>query len=91
MRGGACGQRSLTCHLLRSVASVAVFSPWAGGLGGRLGDAAASAVALGVWLGSVLLAESMPRAGRRGPAEVLLRRLSYRQTPLATPGAPVRR
>ncbi|WP_234359001.1 DUF418 domain-containing protein [Plantactinospora sp. BC1] len=82
----ACGQRSLTCYLLQSVAFVALFSPWAAGLGGRLGDAGASAVALGVWLGTVLLAELMRRAGRRGPAEVLLRRLSYRQTPLAAAG-----
>ncbi|MEN3607942.1 DUF418 domain-containing protein [Plantactinospora sp. ZYX-F-223] len=82
----ACGQRSLTCYLLQSVAFVALFSPWTGGLGGRLGDAAASAVALGVWLGTVLLAELMRRAGRRGPAEVLLRRLSYRHTPLAAAG-----
>ncbi|GIG86311.1 DUF418 domain-containing protein [Plantactinospora endophytica] len=82
----ACGQRSLTCYLLQSVAFVAVFSPWAGGLGGRLGDAGASAVAATVWLGTVLLAELMRRSGRRGPAEVLLRRLSYRKTPLAAAG-----
>ncbi|GAA3727500.1 DUF418 domain-containing protein [Plantactinospora mayteni] len=82
----ACGQRSLTCYLLQSVAFVALFSPWAGGLGGRLGDAGASAVALGIWLGTVLLAELMRRSGRRGPAEVLLRRLSYRQTSLAVAG-----
>ncbi|MGI5213497.1 DUF418 domain-containing protein [Plantactinospora sp. CA-290183] len=74
----ACGQRSLTCYLLQSAVFVAIFAPYAGGAGGRLSDAGASAVAVGTWLGTVLLAELMRRAGRRGPAEVLLRRLSDR-------------
>ncbi|WP_416906383.1 DUF418 domain-containing protein [Micromonospora echinospora] len=74
----ACGQRSLTCYLLQSVAFVAIFVPYTGALGGRLGDAGASAVAVGVWLATVLLADGMRRRGRRGPAETLLRRLSYR-------------
>ncbi|MEE6257461.1 DUF418 domain-containing protein [Plantactinospora sonchi] len=74
----ACGQRSLTCYLLQSVAFVLIFVPYLGGLGGRIGDAGASAVAVGVWLGTVLLADAMRRAHWRGPAEVLLRRLSYR-------------
>jgi uncharacterized protein len=40
-------------------------------------DAEASAVAIGTWLTTVLLAELMRRAGWRGPAEALLRRLTY--------------
>ncbi|MFC6017683.1 DUF418 domain-containing protein [Plantactinospora solaniradicis] len=82
----ACGQRSLTCYLLQSVAFVALFAPFTAGLGGRLTDAGASAVAVGVWLGTVLLAELMRRSGQRGPAEVLLRRLSYRTVPARTRG-----
>ena len=74
----ACGQRSLTCYLLQSVAFVALFAPFTLGLGGVLTDAAASLVAVGTWLLTVLLAEAMRRAGWRGPAEVLLRRLTYR-------------
>ncbi|MEV0328328.1 DUF418 domain-containing protein [Micromonospora echinospora] len=74
----ACGQRSLTCYLLQSVAFVAIFVPYTGALGGRLGDAGASAVAVGVWFATVLIADGMRRRGRRGPAETLLRRLSYR-------------
>jgi uncharacterized protein len=74
----ACGQRSLTCYLLQSVGFVALFAPFTLGLGGRLGDAGASAVALGIWLATVLLADQMRRAGSRGPAESLLRRLTYR-------------
>lgn len=73
----ACGQRSLTCYLLQSVGFVAIFAPFTLGLGGRLGDAGASMVAIGVWLATVLLAGAMRRAGRRGPAEDLLRRLAY--------------
>ncbi|MGW5362553.1 DUF418 domain-containing protein [Actinopolymorpha pittospori] len=74
----ACGQRSLTCYLLQSVLFVAIFAPFTAGLGGRLGDAGASAVAVGVWATTVLLADRLRRSGRRGPAEVLLRRLTYR-------------
>jgi uncharacterized membrane protein YeiB len=84
----ACGQRSLTCYLLQSVGFVALFAPFTLGLGGRLGDAGASALAIGVWLTTVLLAEQMRRAGWRGPAEQLLRQLTYtarRSTPPREP------
>jgi uncharacterized membrane protein YeiB len=77
----ACGQRSLTCYLLQSVGFVALFAPYTLGLGGRLGDAGASALAIGTWLATVLLAEWMRRTGRRGPAEDLLRRLTYASSP----------
>ncbi|MGW3353767.1 DUF418 domain-containing protein [Nonomuraea rubra] len=73
----ACGQRSLTCYLLQSVVFVALLSPYAGGLGGRLGSAATVALGLFTWAGTVLVAEVMRRAGARGPAEALLRRLVY--------------
>jgi uncharacterized membrane protein YeiB len=84
----ACGQRSLTCYLLQSVAFVALFAPFTLGLGGRLGDAAASALAIGTWLVTVLLAELMRRAGWRGPAEQLLRRLTYTARRLTPPREP---
>lgn len=73
----ACGQRSLTCYLLQSVAFVAVFVPYTAALGGRLSDAGASAVAVATWLAPVLLVDAMRRAEWRGPAETLLRRLAY--------------
>ncbi|GAA5082551.1 putative membrane protein YeiB [Thermocatellispora tengchongensis] len=75
----ACGQWSLTCYLLQSVAFVAIFAPYAGGLGTRVGDAAASGIAVLTWLATVLLAALLSRAGRRGPAEAALRRLTYRR------------
>lgn len=73
----ACGQRSMTCYLLQSVVFVAVFVPYAGGLGTELGTAEASAIAICTWLATVAFAEALRRAGRRGPAETLLRRLTY--------------
>ncbi|MEU6858235.1 DUF418 domain-containing protein [Glycomyces sp. NPDC046736] len=73
----ACGQRSLTCYLLQSVAFTAIFTPMFGNLGARLSDAAASGIAVLVWAATVALAAAMARAGARGPAEVLLRRLTY--------------
>ncbi|GGN25952.1 hypothetical protein GCM10011609_80600 [Lentzea pudingi] len=74
----ACGQRSMTCYLLQSVVFVAVFVPYAGGLGDRLGTAAASGVALLTWLATVVSAEVLRRNNKRGPAETLLRKLAYR-------------
>ncbi|MDP4509623.1 DUF418 domain-containing protein [Nonomuraea turcica] len=73
----ACGQWSLTCYLLQSVIFVAVFAPYAGGLGARVGDAAASGIAVLTWLATVVLAALLAPRGRRGPAEALLRRLTY--------------
>lgn len=73
----ACGQWSLTCYLLQSVIFVAVFAPYAGGVGAHVGDAAASGIAVLTWLFTVLLAASLAPRGRRGPAETLLRRLTY--------------
>ncbi|MEU6246024.1 DUF418 domain-containing protein [Glycomyces sp. NPDC047010] len=73
----ACGQRSLTCYVLQSVAFVALFSPQGAGLGTELTDAAASAIAVAVWAATVALAAAMARNGRRGPLETLLRRLTY--------------
>ncbi|MFD7658431.1 DUF418 domain-containing protein [Actinosynnema sp. NPDC059797] len=74
----ATGQRSLSCYLFQSVVFVALLTPWALGLGRTLGTAGVGLLALGTWLVSVLLADLLRRAGRRGPAEVLLRRLVYR-------------
>lgn len=76
----ACGQRSLSCYLFQSVVFVALLMPYTLGLGGTLGSAGVALLALGTWLVSVLLADRMRRAGKRGPAEVLLRRLTYRSS-----------
>lgn len=77
----ACGQRSMTCYLLQSVVFVAVLAAYGGGLGNRFGLAATAALATATWALTVLLADGMARRNYRGPAEVLLRRLTYRRSP----------
>jgi uncharacterized membrane protein YeiB len=71
----------MTCYLLQSVVFVAVLAAYGGGLGNRLGLAEIAMLATVTWVLTVLLAQAMSRRGYRGPAEVLLRRLTY--------GAPV--
>ena len=76
----ACGQRSMTCYLLQSVVFVAVLAAYGGGLGNRFGLATTAALAVATWALTVLLADGMARRNYRGPAEVLLRRLTYRRS-----------
>ncbi|MFS0699646.1 DUF418 domain-containing protein [Cellulomonas sp. 179-A 4D5 NHS] len=73
----AVGERSLTSYLLQSVMFAPLLSAWGLGLGGRIGTAQAAVLAVAVWLVTVVIAVAMHRAGRRGPFEVLLRRLTY--------------
>jgi uncharacterized membrane protein YeiB len=77
----AVGQRSLTCYLCQSVVWTLAFAPYTLDLGDDLGVAATAALAAGTWLATVGLAELMRRRGMRGPAEVLLRRLTYGRVP----------
>jgi uncharacterized membrane protein YeiB len=77
----ACGQRSMTCYLLQSVVFVAVLAAYGGGLGNRLGHVEVVALATATWVLTVLLADGMRRRGSRGPAEHLLRRLTYSRLP----------
>jgi uncharacterized protein len=76
----ACGQRSMTCYLLQSVVFVAVLAAYGGGLGNRFGLATTAALAAATWALTVLLTDGMARRNYRGPAEVLLRRLTYRRS-----------
>lgn len=72
----ACGRRSLSCYLAQSVAFV--FLPaWTFGVGSRIGLWEAALIGLGAWLVILVIAAASERAGLRGPAEVLLRRLTY--------------
>ncbi|MFC0713359.1 DUF418 domain-containing protein [Cellulomonas biazotea] len=73
----AVGERSLTSYLLQSLMFAPLLSAWGLGLGGRIGTAQAAALAVGVWLVTVMIAVALDRTGRRGPFEVLLRRLTY--------------
>ena len=73
----ATGERSLSCYLAQSVVFVALLPAWTLGLGGTLGTAEATALGLLTWLLTVFGADALARRGRRGPAETLLRRLTY--------------
>jgi uncharacterized membrane protein YeiB len=73
----ALGQRSMSMYLFQTVVWVALFAPFGLGLEDRMGLAGATAVAITTWVVSVLVADLMGKAGYRGPAEILLRRLSY--------------
>lgn len=75
----ALGQRSMSFYLFQSVVFVAVFAPFAFGLEDALGLTGATAVAAATWLVSLVIADVMRRGGYRGPAENLLRRLTYRR------------
>ena len=73
----AVGERSLTCYLLQSVLLAPLLSAWGLGLADGIGTAVVAGVCVAVWLVTVALAVVLDRAGRRGPAELLLRRLVY--------------
>jgi uncharacterized protein len=73
----ACGQRSLSCYLAQSVAFVALLPAWTFGLGEDAHVWQTALYAVGTWLVILLVAAASDRAGYRGPAELLLRRLTY--------------
>jgi uncharacterized membrane protein YeiB len=73
----ACGQRSLSCYLAQSVAFGVLLPAWALDLGARLSVAQTALLAFAVWAVILVVAAVSARAGVRGPAEVLLRRLTY--------------
>ncbi|NAZ85131.1 DUF418 domain-containing protein [Kineococcus sp. T90] len=73
----ALGRRSLSGYLGHSAVFALLLPASVLGLGGELGVAQASALAVLTWLVLLLGAAALERAGARGPAEVLLRRLTY--------------
>ena len=84
----AVGQRSLTFYLFQSIVFAPLLAAWGFGLGQHLSTTASTALALGVWLISVLIAGWMASRDMRGPAERLLRRLTYgKQDAAAQAGA----
>jgi uncharacterized protein len=83
----ACGQRSLSCYLAQSVAFVALLPAWTFGLGEDAHVWQTALYAVGAWLVILLVAEASARAGYRGPAELLLRRLTYGPRRTSQPAA----
>lgn len=73
----ATGQRSMTCYLLQSVVWTLVFTPFLLDLSGELTVAATALLASVTWLLTVVAADRMRSTGRRGPFEVLVRRVTY--------------
>jgi uncharacterized membrane protein YeiB len=75
----ALGQRSMTGYLFQSVAWLVLLAPFTLNLGDRLGSTAftAAGVAVLVWTVSVIGAYQLKKRSYRGPAETLLRRLTY--------------
>jgi uncharacterized protein len=71
----ALGQRSLSGYLFQSVAWLVLFAPWTLHLGGTY---AAALAAVAVWAVSLVAAQAMNAREYRGPAETLLRRITYR-------------
>lgn len=75
----ATGERSLSGYLAQSVIFVLLLPAWSLGWGATLGTATASLLGLATWVLTVIGAALLAHFGRRGPAEVLLRRLTYGQ------------
>ncbi len=73
----AAGQRSMSCYLMQSVAWAVVFTPFLLDLSGALTVTGTAVLAAVTWAGTVVVADRMSRADRRGPFEVLVRRVTY--------------
>ncbi|WP_030159095.1 DUF418 domain-containing protein [Glycomyces sp. NRRL B-16210] len=73
----AVGERSLTSYLLQSIIMAPLLAAWGLGLGEGMGYLAAFGVAFGTWLVTVFITVGLDKAGKRGPFEVVLRRLTY--------------
>lgn len=73
----ALGKRSLSGYLAQSLIFAPLLCAWGFGLGAALSSWSILLLAVAVWLVTVLLAVVLEKAGKRGPAEWLLRRLAY--------------
>lgn len=75
----ALGRRSLSGYLFQSVAWLVLLAPLTLDLGRRSGSPAVTGlvVAVAVWLVTVLIAVLLDRREQAGPAETVLRRLTY--------------
>lgn len=74
----ALGKRSLTFYVFQETLLFVLLAPVVLGFGAATSSAGGAAVAVGVWLVGLVLACLLERAGRPGPLDQLLRRLTYR-------------
>jgi uncharacterized protein len=72
----ALGQRSLSFYLFQSIVFVLLLAPYAGGLGGHIGQLASDVIAVFVWVLSIFVANFMHQRSIRGPFETFLRNRS---------------
>ncbi|GAA1078550.1 DUF418 domain-containing protein [Nocardiopsis metallicus] len=75
----ATGKRSLSAYLAQSVLCAPILAAWGLGLAEHMSSWTMFLYAIAVWLVTVAAAYALERSGRRGPAEVLLRKLAYRK------------
>lgn len=80
----ATGRRSLSNYLGQSVVFCALLPAWSLGLGADLTVWQASLLGVATWSLGIAGSAALDRAGRRGPAEVVLRRLTYGRRPART-------
>jgi uncharacterized protein len=75
----ALGRRSLSAYLFQSVVWVLLLAPYTCALGERFGSPMITGmgVALFVWIASLIGADVFDRRSHPGPAETVLRRLTY--------------
>ncbi|MBF0698298.1 DUF418 domain-containing protein, partial [Actinomyces bowdenii] len=71
----AVGRRSMTAYLSQTILFGLIFAviPWTLGRGIEVGQAAAAAIAVGVWLVTVVICLILEQRGDPGPFETLLR------------------
>lgn len=81
----ALGAVSLSAYVGQSAVFLALFPPYTLDLGARLGTAGAAAIVVIVWLVMIPCAVALKRHGRRGPLEVVLRRLAGSAAPRVIP------
>ncbi|BDA64051.1 DUF418 domain-containing protein [Actinomyces capricornis] len=92
----AVGRRSMTAYLSQTILFGLIFAviPWLLGAELTVGEAAAAAIATGVWLATVVICLILGRRGDPGPFETLLRtavaRSARRRRIPAPPSMPLR-
>ncbi len=74
----ATGRRSMTCYIAQSVVWMIVYTPFLLNMSTKFTVSTAMLLGFGTWLLTVAMADWMRRTGRRGPFEILLRRVTYR-------------
>lgn len=74
----AVGKRSMSSYLAQSVLCAPILAAWGLGLGGVMSSSSMALYAIGVWMITLAAAVWLERRGKQGPAEYLIRRLTYR-------------